>query len=507
MATDYLAAKKAQLAPIGTSTLNTTVQKAPVGSSLIKAVAEKPVSSVPLAPVSSNSTSVPSNTTAKPVPTAPLANAVTSKSTPATGFGGATYGSSAAANSAIAANQKALSDPNYVKSEIDRTLGVIQQRQSQGLDTSAQQKYLTANLGYSGAPVVNQSGVPEWVTAQAETDLANQIAALQGMSNTYQKQLASSLDQNNQYVAKQIDGAQQLQNRRGGLYSGGYDYQAGAITTAGLQRQADLQAQYGDQINSIAQQIANLQQAQPNIIQAKINDYLNNQTQRDATISGLTGIYNGQQTLAAQNQSFNQASQTKKDNWNAYMDIVNATNNLGAGPSTDWSRNVNNAYAGEQTDAGVTNAQSRDIASRNYAINEWTTAGYATPVVAAILGVPEGTPTNDASYRAASQQLDSDKFTYSQMQDVAEANQTKTINSSTAGDLLSSALRKQIGVNDNGQPIYGTYTDPNTREQAFVDLYNNYGVSGNDMIAALTKAGYTLKEINALKQEHPTVFQ
>lgn len=220
-------------------------------------------------------------------------------------------------------------------------------------------------------------------------------------------------------------------------------------------------------------------------------------------------------TLGQQSQDL----ANKESNLNAANTYMNQSGYI-LNPQEDWSgypRQIasggqGQTLTGQQTFSNLTtDQQNRDIANRTTALNEWAQAGYATPVVAKILGVPEGTPTNDAAYRTAAQTLDADMFEYQQMQDKAAAqnspSQNQTINASTAGDLLSGALRKVVGRNDDGSAVYGTYTDPTKREQAFVDLYNNYGISGNDMVSALSKAGYTMTEINALKQHHPEVFQ
>lgn len=75
-------------------------------------------------------------------------------------YGGTTYGTNAATNRAIEANQaKIQNDPAFRQSEIERTLKVIAERQAQGLDTSDQYKYLTQNLGYNPG-VINQAPQP-----------------------------------------------------------------------------------------------------------------------------------------------------------------------------------------------------------------------------------------------------------------------------------------------------------------------------------------------------------
>jgi hypothetical protein len=101
-----------------------------------------------------------STSNAIPQPTSTVKNAATSPGTaPSTGYGGATYGTNAATNRAIEANQAKIQDPAFRQSEIERTLQVIAERQAQGLDTSEQMKYLTKNLGYQ-APVSSQIPQP-----------------------------------------------------------------------------------------------------------------------------------------------------------------------------------------------------------------------------------------------------------------------------------------------------------------------------------------------------------
>lgn len=67
------------------------------------------------------------------------------------GYGGINYATAnTSGRQGIVQNQnKISSDQNFKQDEINRTLSVIANRQAQGLDTSAQQKYLTVNLGYT----------------------------------------------------------------------------------------------------------------------------------------------------------------------------------------------------------------------------------------------------------------------------------------------------------------------------------------------------------------------
>lgn len=67
-----------------------------------------------------------------------------------TGYGGVNYGDLGYSQQRQMDNQRSreLNDPAYRESEIARTQQVIAERQAQGLDTTAQYKYLNENLGY-----------------------------------------------------------------------------------------------------------------------------------------------------------------------------------------------------------------------------------------------------------------------------------------------------------------------------------------------------------------------
>lgn len=171
----------------------------------------------------------------------------------------------------------------------------------------------------------NEAAPPSWVTAEEETYLKNQLASLQGLQSTYTGQLNSALDQNKQYIAQQLDSAQQMQNRRGGLYSGGYDYQAGTLNAEGLQRQSELQNQYGNQISSIAQQINNLNQAQPEILRQRIQEYINNDRNYALNYAGTFGNLGGVNTQSMQGQLFNQDMTNQQFDWQKQMDTANLT--------------------------------------------------------------------------------------------------------------------------------------------------------------------------------------
>ncbi|ANY67318.1 hypothetical protein BBD42_13165 [Paenibacillus sp. BIHB 4019] len=292
----------------------------------------------------------------------------------------------------------------------------------------------------------------------------------------------------------------------------------------------------GEARNAIDQLLSLKQQAETKGITAEARSGLSSQADQiraflqsqginpelfGANVSANTATSNigqaGTRTLQGQQTDL----QNKQANWNAYTDTVDRSGTWGAGPAQNWGNLIANANAGNQTMTGQQNAsglmseqQNRDINTRNAAITEWQTVGTATPSVAEILGVPVGTPTSDQAYRDASTALEQDKFTYSQWSDAANAagkansTATQTVSAATAGDMLSAALQKVVGTDtDTGKTKYGVYSDPAKREEAFVTMINTTGLRGNDVITALTKAGYSIKEINALQAQYPEVFQ
>ncbi|WP_433748203.1 hypothetical protein [Paenibacillus amylolyticus] len=108
--------------------------------------------------------------TPKPTPT------VSTLTTPGMGNGGANYNTGdQAMKLQIAQNQAKIgTDAGYKDNEISRALQVIQNRQAQGQDTSAQQKYLTTNLGYKPPGAAATTPNPTAVnTPSANTQMNN----------------------------------------------------------------------------------------------------------------------------------------------------------------------------------------------------------------------------------------------------------------------------------------------------------------------------------------------
>lgn len=138
------------------------------------------------------------------------------------------------AQSQIKINQ----NPSYVQNETSRALQVIKNREAQGMDTSAQQKYLTQNLGYK-TPQTTTTGtvtssytptttIPQQTTQQNST-ISQLLSSMMEKTNQPTKEFSYSIESDPAYQAalararSNIDAgnaqAQAEMNRRGILNS------------------------------------------------------------------------------------------------------------------------------------------------------------------------------------------------------------------------------------------------------------------------------------------------
>lgn len=208
---------------------------------------------------------------------------------PNLGYGGVDYNNSELAmKKQIAQNQANIKNNDaYKQSETQRALQVIAQRQAQGLDTSAQEKYLNTNLGYK--PPTTSTAQPTSATTNTQysspttttksnvqqgsdlMDLMRQIATRDSQPFSYDpnndpayqaalKRAQSNIEQGN-------SAAQAEMNRRGILNSTITSDRMGEIASNEMGRvETDVlpslmqQAyqQYLDQENMKNQQLANL---------------------------------------------------------------------------------------------------------------------------------------------------------------------------------------------------------------------------------------------------------
>ena len=391
------------------------------------------------------------------------------------------------------------------------------------------------NSMYEGLVAAKNSSTNQ-IDALNKAKLDQTMAALDKSRNAGLSNLAAEksaiqpkyYDARNQTAAgsqQQARNFAEFMSARGGTNSGAA---AQGELTRGMQLQGNLgalgqqeAAAYGD----IERRTSDLQNAYQSDVasakagiesermQAMLTDYYNKQ-QQELQVAQMMGSYNGKRTLGGQAQDL----QSRQANLGAAMDVSNLTGNI-VSPQSDWTGlfrqaadgGLGQTLQGQQVASGLmSEQQSRDLATRNAALQEWATTGTATPAVAAALGVPVGTPTSDQSYRQASLTLDQDKFTYAQMADAANAqnNAAQTVSAATAGDMLSQALQKVVGTDsDTGKTKYGVLSDPGKREEAFVNMLNTTGLRGPDVVTALTKAGYSIAEINALQKEYSEYFQ
>ena len=227
------------------------------------------------------------------------------------GNGGADYNTAEAAlKKQIAQNQlKIKTSPDYNQSEIQRTLEVIKNRESAGMDTAAQQKYLTTNLGYKAPTTTSQAAAqPSLASTAAKSNNAQSSELMDLMRQYVNKQPeAFSYDPNNdpsyqsalQRARANIDTgnsqAQAEMNRRGILNSTITSDRMGEIASNEMGRveyevvpqlQQQAYQQYLNRLNQDQQQFSNMG-ALAGMYQSEDQRGFDN----NVTEAGLTGNY------------------------------------------------------------------------------------------------------------------------------------------------------------------------------------------------------------------------
>lgn len=232
-------------------------------------------------------------------------------------------------------------DYDYVQSEIDRAQNVIKERQERGLDTSAQDKYLNKLEGQLDSnPTFMRRSYEDKTKERVQSEVENEIEKRKrSIANDMQQQRQanrSAIEGNKQFLNEQIENYQQqqgqanreatqLQNRRGGFYSGGLDYQRGQIARATTnaiedtsrevaQRNASLREQNAMIARQASEAIRELESQAPDLVRSRVMDAMQRWDQKQMQEAQLTGQYMGQPTLQAQQAEFqnaiNQASLT-----------------------------------------------------------------------------------------------------------------------------------------------------------------------------------------------------
>jgi hypothetical protein len=239
------------------------------------------------------------------------------------------------------------------------------------------------------------SAIMDIVSKKAAADLQDKITAINQQLEKAIQSSQLSVNQNNQQLQEQIKGLQdqkaqydqdatQLQNRRGGFYSGGLDYQLGNIakgseTTQGnaqrdvAARNADIWSRNSLLAQQAAESIKQLQTGEPDHVRQLIMDAVNNERSNQRADASLTGTFNGTPTLASQQFGL----QNKESNWNAYKDSVGMTGNLGNGPQSDWGnlggtngapsyQSVQDAIKNGMTQQQIDNTAKQFVATMGY---------------------------------------------------------------------------------------------------------------------------------------------
>lgn len=123
------------------------------------------------------------------------------------------------------------------------------------------------------------------------------------------------------------------------------------------------------------------------------------QLQNELAIGDMTGQFRGGNTMAQ-----------RQANWNAYMDMVNQTGNLGTGPKDNWQQLQNNAYAGDNTLRGQ---ELKNMLQQQGLDRLWQNAqatGFVTKELASATGLSEGTPLFEAQMQLENLALNQAQF-------------------------------------------------------------------------------------------------
>lgn len=216
---------------------------------------------------------------------------------------------------------------------------VPQTGQQQGGGQQGMSSGATQLSGGGYAPAASGFGQlsPAQIQAEAQSKIAQQIAERTRIANQTKAGYNTSFDRLNK-LTQDNRALENVSNQRNlNPFSGKSDYAQGMIARereiTDRQNQQDLQSKLG----SVDSQLGDFLNQTPEMQQQIINDLTRQEREYGLQVGTLTGNLNGTQTLAGKDQEFSQARQTKVDNWNAYMDSIGLTGNLGSGAKADWS--------------------------------------------------------------------------------------------------------------------------------------------------------------------------
>lgn len=273
------------------------------------------------------------------------------------------------------------------------------------------------SYAHASQPIIDMGGITNGVRADITNQVNQQVlAANQGLGQmTQANNLAVTENQNylNDQIAKMTkqkaadnDNAVAFQNRRGGFYSGGIDYQQGQIENSYGEAQStltrDIAARNQDIWNrnallaqQTAEKITQLQQQAPDLIRKRIDELVNQQLAERNAQSAQTGYM---------------ADGTPTKEMQVYIDNKKVANDKALAEDKkariDYAQNlqkqfgvpivVKNDYGlmDEQV-KGLTPTNEKDKQLKN-AIDVSDKLGYVTAELSQATGIPVGTPMLEA---------------------------------------------------------------------------------------------------------------
>lgn len=192
----------------------------------------------------------------------------------------------------------------------------------------------TPKVGTAPSPAKDYSMIENTIRQNYLRDLEDKTKAITDALAQANQASNLGINQNNQQLQEQIkqlneqklandETAKQFENRRGGFYSGGLDYQLGSNARANTEATSNAQRDVGNRNADItgrnallAQQAADnikqLQSAAPDRIREMIRQAVNEDRNFGLQEGQLTGNYGGGRTLAASSQDFNQGMANKQ---------------------------------------------------------------------------------------------------------------------------------------------------------------------------------------------------
>lgn len=266
----------------------------------------------------------------------------------------------------------------------------------------------------------------EAIRKQIENQIAQQTQTITQQLERMLEQSNRSVTQNESFLKEQLENfrrqqalsnekAIQLQNRRGGFYSGGLDYQMGqnakafgeasqSLTRDIAQRNADIYNRNALLAEQAQDQIKQLQMQAPDLIRQRIQEALDRDRQFSLQEAGLTGVFNGSPTLQARNQHFNQqlaeAGLTGIYNGMPTLDYQNMLfdQNMAVQDQQLREMQIMAALTGFLPDGTPTTEYQQQQLQNLWMVSEQL--GVIHPQLAQMYGIPEGTPTYQAKQDA-----------------------------------------------------------------------------------------------------------